>query len=48
MSQEVCDNGIDDDGNGLVDLNDPGCPCDGIFIPADVTHKDPQPFFREF
>jgi len=28
-AQEVCDNGIDDDGNGLVDLNDTaGCPCD--------------------
>jgi len=25
ISQEICDNGIDDDGNGLVDLNDPGC-----------------------
>ena len=30
MSQEICDNGIDDDGNGLVDLNDiDGCPCGG-------------------
>ena len=29
IAQEVCDNGIDDDGNGLVDLNDTsGCPCD--------------------
>lgn len=28
-AQEVCDNGMDDDGNGLVDLNDlTGCPCD--------------------
>lgn len=27
-AQEICDNGIDDDGNGLVDLNDTaGCPC---------------------
>jgi len=27
-AQEICDNGIDDDGNGLVDLNDvAGCPC---------------------
>ncbi|HEY0978746.1 MAG TPA: PKD domain-containing protein [Flavobacteriales bacterium] len=32
-AQEICDNGIDDDGNGLVDLNDAvGCPCD--LIPA--------------
>ena len=27
MAQEVCDNGIDDDGNGLVDLNDTACFC---------------------
>lgn len=33
VAQEVCDNGIDDDGNGLVDLNDvAGCPCD-IVVP---------------
>lgn len=26
--QEICDNGIDDDGNGLIDLNDTlACPC---------------------
>src|SRR5262249_6049754 len=24
-SAEICDNGIDDDGNGLVDCNDPTC-----------------------
>src|SRR5690625_4062503 len=23
LSQEICDNGIDDDGDGLIDLNDP-------------------------
>ena len=29
--QEVCDNGYDDDGNGLIDLNDAtGCPCDPV------------------
>lgn len=29
VAQEICDNGMDDDGNGLVDLNDlAGCPCD--------------------
>jgi len=25
FAQEICDNGIDDDGNGLIDLNDPSC-----------------------
>ncbi|HEY0979189.1 MAG TPA: gliding motility-associated C-terminal domain-containing protein [Flavobacteriales bacterium] len=27
LAQEVCNNGVDDDGNGLIDLNDPACPC---------------------
>ncbi|MEL6987436.1 MAG: immunoglobulin domain-containing protein, partial [Bacteroidota bacterium] len=26
-SQEVCDNSIDDDGDNLVDINDPDCDC---------------------
>jgi len=26
-SQEICDNGIDDDGDGLIDLNDDECDC---------------------
>ncbi len=30
FSQEICNNGIDDDGNGLIDLNDPNCTCSGI------------------
>lgn len=29
-AQEICDNGIDDTGNGLVDFNDPECDCAGI------------------
>lgn len=33
-AQEICDNGIDDDGNGLVDLNDTlPCPCN-IVLPG--------------
>ncbi len=27
LSQEICTNGIDDDGDGLVDLHDPDCSC---------------------
>ena len=27
FSQEICDNALDDDGDGLVDLNDPDCQC---------------------
>lgn len=26
-AQEICDNGIDDDGDGLIDLNDEDCSC---------------------
>lgn len=28
-SDEICDNGIDDDGDGLIDGFDPDCPCTG-------------------
>lgn len=27
FSQEICDNAIDDDADGLIDLNDPDCTC---------------------
>ena len=27
LACECCENGIDDDGDGLVDGNDPECPC---------------------
>ena len=27
LSQEICNNGIDDDGDGLIDLQDPDCQC---------------------
>ena len=29
-TQEICDNGIDDDGDGLIDLNDDECNCGGL------------------
>ena len=32
-AQEICDNGIDDDGDGLIDLNDPDCPCSVLINP---------------
>jgi hypothetical protein len=25
---EICNNGIDDDNDGLIDLNDPDCDCE--------------------
>ncbi len=36
-AQEICNNGIDDDGDGLIDLNDPDCPCSTLLTPPDVT-----------
>lgn len=37
FAQEICDNGIDDDGNGLVDLNDTlACPCDLLPPPVNL------------
>lgn len=27
FAMEICDNGLDDDGNGLIDFNDPACDC---------------------
>ncbi|MBL7955921.1 MAG: PKD domain-containing protein [Flavobacteriales bacterium] len=40
VAQEICDNGVDDDGNGLVDLNDvAGCPCDLVVTqPSLITN----------
>ncbi|MBI2281986.1 MAG: PKD domain-containing protein [Bacteroidetes bacterium] len=32
FSQEICNNGIDDDGNGLIDLNDPACSCTPLTV----------------
>ncbi|MCF8239396.1 MAG: gliding motility-associated C-terminal domain-containing protein [Saprospiraceae bacterium] len=46
VGQEICDNGIDDDGNGLVDLNDPECICESVNIFPDITHYIPNPDFE--
>jgi hypothetical protein len=44
---EICDNGIDDNGNGLIDLNDPFCTCSGISFSGDLTELIPNPSFEE-
>lgn len=31
LAQEICDNGIDDDGDGYVDLNDKDCICEQVY-----------------
>ena len=30
FTEEICDNAIDDDDDGLIDLNDPDCDCEMI------------------
>jgi cysteine-rich repeat protein len=37
---EICNNNIDDDGDGLVDIADPNCPCTPTY---DCTSWQPQP-----
>lgn len=46
-AQEICDNGIDDDGDGLIDLNDSDCRCAGIGIVTGVTSLIPNPSFED-
>jgi len=44
LAQEICDNGIDDDDNGLIDLNDPNCVCEVI----DYQSMIPNPSFEDY
>ena len=46
FAQEICDNAIDDDGNGLIDLNDlNGCPCDAVLqLPTLITNGSFEDF----
>lgn len=43
VADEICDNGIDDDLDGLVDLNDPDCDCP-VAVPTSLI---PNPSFEE-
>lgn len=42
-SQENCSNGIDDDGDGLIDLNDPDCTCNQL---VNIPSLIPNPSFE--
>ncbi|WP_238749860.1 gliding motility-associated C-terminal domain-containing protein [Neolewinella maritima] len=45
-AQEICDNGLDDDADGLIDLNDTAdCSC---ALPATTTSLLPNPSLEEF
>ena len=41
--QEICDNAIDDDGDGFIDLNDDECVCDAA-LPSSLI---PNPSFED-
>jgi len=48
FSQEICDNGIDDDGDGLIDLNDTvDCYCTGQGTPVAIPSLIPNPSFED-
>ncbi len=46
IAQEICDNGIDDDNDGLIDFQDDDCQCDGVnsFYVSSII---PNPSFEE-
>lgn len=46
-AQEICDNGIDDDNDGLVDLNDPDCECAGFESSQTVPSLIPNSSFED-
>ncbi len=46
-AQEICNNGIDDDGNGLVDLNDPGCQFSSVLLQPGIISLLPNHSFEE-
>jgi gliding motility-associated-like protein len=43
LAQEICDNAIDDDADGFIDLNDPDCICN-FLLPSSLI---PNPSFEE-
>lgn len=49
FSQEICNNGIDDDGDGQIDLNDSECVCNGIGGGGtNVTSLIPNSSFEDY
>lgn len=43
VMEEVCDNAIDDDNDGLIDINDPDCTCETISLESII----PNPSFED-
>jgi gliding motility-associated-like protein len=44
-SQEICDNALDDDADGLIDLNDPDCTCT---VPGEIPSFLPNSSFESY
>jgi gliding motility-associated-like protein len=47
MAQENCANGIDDNGDGLIDLNDPLCVCEGFSNTTNAPSMIPNASFEQ-
>ncbi|TNF28838.1 MAG: PKD domain-containing protein, partial [Bacteroidetes bacterium] len=47
FGQEVCNNAIDDDGDGLIDLNDDECVCTGFGGTSNVSSLIPNSSFED-
>lgn len=46
-AQEICDNAIDDDLDGLIDLNDTlDCACESLYVPQQILNVIPNPSFE--
>jgi gliding motility-associated-like protein len=46
-AQENCANGVDDNGNGLIDLNDPDCVCTGFSNTTNAPSLIPNASFEQ-
>lgn len=44
LLEELCDNAIDDDNDGLIDLNDPDCICEMVSLESLI----PNPSFEDY
>lgn len=48
IGQELCANGVDDDGDGAIDLNDSDCACEGIVTSIPGVNVVPNGSFQDF
>lgn len=44
LANEICDNALDDDTDGLIDINDPDCICERVTLESLI----PNPSFEEY